>query len=84
MSSPASAYSLFLLLLWFLASLIFRWRFQLSLRLLFVLTIAVAYPFSCSGGEEEGEEEREVVEEIQEAWRQHLLLFLPKFDPDTA
>ncbi len=34
------------MLLWFFASLLFRWRFQFSIRSLLVLTVAVALPFS--------------------------------------
>ncbi len=34
------------MLLWLVASLLFRWRFQFSIRSLLVLTVAVALPFS--------------------------------------
>jgi hypothetical protein len=34
------------MLLWFLAALVFRWRFQFSIRTLLVLTVAVALSFS--------------------------------------
>ena len=34
------------MLLWFIASLLFRWRFQFSIRSLLVLTLAVAVPCS--------------------------------------
>ena len=37
---------LLLMLLWFLAALVFRWRFQFSILSLFVLTVAVALPCS--------------------------------------
>ena len=37
---------LLLMLIWFITSLIFRWRFQFSIRSLLVLTIAVAIPSS--------------------------------------
>ena len=33
-------------LLWFIASLLFRWRFQFSIQSLLVLTLAVAVPCS--------------------------------------
>jgi hypothetical protein len=56
---------LFMMLLWFLASVIFHWRFQFSLRSLFVLTITVAIPFSWLAVEEKrATEQREVVKEI--------------------
>ena len=35
-----------LMLLWFLAGLLFRWRFQFGIRSLLVLTVAVAVPCS--------------------------------------
>ena len=35
-----------LMLLWFAAALLFRWRFQLGVRSLLVLVVAVAIPFS--------------------------------------
>ena len=35
-----------LALLWFIAALLFRWRFQFSIRSLLVLTVAVAIPCS--------------------------------------
>ena len=34
--------AMILMLLWFIASLVFRWRFQFSIRSLLVLTVAVA------------------------------------------
>ena len=34
------------ILVWWLAALVFRWRFQFGLRTLLVLTVAVALPFS--------------------------------------
>jgi len=34
------------MLLWFVVALVFRWRFQFSIRSLLVLTVAVALPFS--------------------------------------
>ncbi len=37
------------MLLWFVASLLFRWRFQFSIRSLLVLVVAVALPFSWLG-----------------------------------
>ena len=38
--------ALLLMLLWFAAALVFRWRFQFSIRSLLVLTVAVAIPCS--------------------------------------
>ena len=37
---------LLLMFLWFLAALVFRWRFQFSVLSLLVLVVAVAIPFS--------------------------------------
>ena len=34
------------MLLWFIVALVFRWRFQFSIRSLLVLTVAVALPCS--------------------------------------
>ena len=39
------------MLLWWLAALVFRWRFQFSIRTLLVLTVAMALPFSWLGVE---------------------------------
>ena len=63
-----SAVGVFLLLmvLWFLAALVFRWRFQFSLLSLFVLTVAVALPFAWLATEmKAAREQGKVVEEIQ-------------------
>jgi hypothetical protein len=38
--------TILLMLLWFIASLLLRWRFQFSIRSLLVLTVAVALPCS--------------------------------------
>ena len=38
--------AMLVMLLWFLVALVFRWRFQFSVRSLLVLTVAVAVPFS--------------------------------------
>ena len=38
--------TMLVMLLWFIASLLFRWRFQFSIRSLLVLTVAVAVPCS--------------------------------------
>ena len=38
--------AMLLMLLWFAASLLFRWRFQFSIRSLLVLTLVVAMPCS--------------------------------------
>ena len=43
---PASACFLLLMFLWFLAALVFRWRFQFSILSLLVLVVVVAIPFS--------------------------------------
>jgi hypothetical protein len=47
---------LVLMLLWFVVSLIFYWRFQFSIRSLLLLTVAVAIPCSwlAAGQEAEG------------------------------
>ena len=37
---------LLFMLFWFIVSLVFRWRFQFSIRSLLLLTVAVAIPFS--------------------------------------
>ena len=37
---------IFLMLLWFAASVLFRWRFQFGIRSLLILTITVAIPCS--------------------------------------
>jgi hypothetical protein len=63
-----AAVGLFLLcmLLWFVASLIFRLRFQFSIRSLLVLTVAVAIPFSWLAVEmENAREQREAVAAIK-------------------
>ena len=53
---------LLLMLLWFLAALVFRWRFQFSILSLFVLTVAVALPFSWLATEmKAAREQREAV-----------------------
>jgi len=38
--------AMLLMLLWFIASLVFRWRFQFSLRSLLIMVVAVAVPCS--------------------------------------
>jgi hypothetical protein len=65
--ATAAAIILFMLL-WFLAALLFRLRFQYSIRSLFVLTAAVAIP--CAWVAEvrnEARKQREAVEEIEKA-----------------
>ena len=42
----SAALAIFLMLLWFASSMLFRWRFQYTLRSLLVLILAVAIPFS--------------------------------------
>ncbi len=50
---------------WFVVSLVFRWRFQFSIRSLLMLTIAVAIPCSWMAVEmKKAREQREAVEEI--------------------
>jgi hypothetical protein len=57
--------ALVLMLLWFLVSLVFRWRFQFSIRSLFALTIAVAIPCSWLAVEmKKAREQKEAVERI--------------------
>ena len=54
---------LVLMLLWFIAALIFRWRFQFSIRSLLVLVVAVALPFSWLAVEmKKARQQREAVE----------------------
>ena len=43
--------AMLVMLLWFLTSLLFRWRFQFSIRSLLVLTVAVAIPCSWMAAE---------------------------------
>jgi Leucine-rich repeat (LRR) protein len=59
---------LFVLLvpLCFLGALILRWRFQFSIRSLFILTVAVAFPFSWLAAEmKKAREQRATVDEIR-------------------
>jgi hypothetical protein len=70
-----AAVAVFLLLMfcWFLAALVFRLRFQYSLRSLFVLTLAVAIPCKwLAMAMKQAREQREVVELVRKA------------DPDAA
>jgi hypothetical protein len=54
---------LLLMLLWFIAALIFRWRFQFSIRSLLVLVVAVAVPCSWLAVEmKKAKAQREAVE----------------------
>ncbi len=60
--------AMLVVLLWFAASLLFRWRFQFSIRLLLVLVDAVAMPFSWLAVEiKKTREEREAVDARLEA-----------------
>ena len=53
------------MLLWFVLALLFRWRFQFSIRSLLLLTVAVAIPFSWLAVEvKRAREQREAVEAI--------------------
>jgi hypothetical protein len=55
-----------LMLIWWLAALLFHWRFQFSLRSLLVATVVVAIPFSWLAVEmKRAREQREVVEAIR-------------------
>ncbi len=57
---------LLLMVLWFLAALVFRWRFQFSILSLFVLTVAVALPFAWLATEmKAAREQGKAVEEIK-------------------
>ncbi len=60
--------ALLLMLLWFLAALVFRWRFQFSIRSLLLLVVVVAVPCSWLATEmKQARKQREVVEEIEVA-----------------
>ena len=48
--------AMLVMLLWFIVSLVFRWRFQFSIRSLLVLTVAVVAIVQLDGG---GNEESE-------------------------
>ena len=57
--------AMLVMLLWFAVSLLFRWRFQFSIRSLLVLTVAVAVPCSWMAVEmREANWQREVIEKI--------------------
>ena len=67
---------LFVLLvpLCFLGALILRWRFQFSIRSLFILTVAVAFPFSWLAAEmKKAREQRATVDEDQNVRRTSVL-----------
>ena len=54
------------MLLWFVVALVFRWRFQFSIRSLLVVTVAVALPFSWLAVEmKKAREQEHLVDEIQ-------------------
>jgi len=58
--------TMLLMLIWWLAALCFRWRFQFSLRSLLVLTVVVAIPFSWLAVEmKRAREQREAVEWVR-------------------
>ena len=60
--------AILVMLLWFIASLLFRWRFQFSIRSLLVLTVAVAIPCSWLAVEmKKAKGQREVVNEVTSA-----------------
>ena len=59
--------AMLLMLLWFLAALIFRWRFQYTIRSLLLLTAVVAIPCSWLAVEkEQARTQQVIVEEISE------------------
>ncbi len=63
----AVAAMMVLMLLWFVAAVLFRWRFQFSTRSLLGLTVAVALAFGWLSWEmEKAKEQREAVEAIGE------------------
>ena len=56
------------MLLWWLVALVFRWRFQFSVRTLLVLAVAVALPFSWLGTEmKEAHKQRDAVASLRGA-----------------
>ncbi len=60
-----------LMLLWFLAALVFRLRFQFSILSLLVLVVVVAIPCSwLAAARKQAEKQREAVEEIRNAFGQ--------------
>ena len=60
--------AMLLILLWFLAALIFRWRFQYSIRSLLLVTVVVASPCSWMAVQREtAQKQRAVVEELRTA-----------------
>ena len=73
---------LFLMVVWFVLALLFRLRFQFSIRTILVLTVAVALPFSWLGIEmKRAREQHDLVDEIQKVggsvfydWEQHATL----------
>jgi hypothetical protein len=57
--------TMFLMILWFIVSLLFRWRFQFSIRSLLVLVVVVAIPCSWLAVEmKKARKQREAVEAI--------------------
>ncbi|MGO8691901.1 MAG: hypothetical protein ACLQLG_19950 [Thermoguttaceae bacterium] len=57
---------LLLMFLWFLAALVFRWRFQFSILALLVLTLVVAVPFSWLATEmRAARKQREALERVE-------------------
>ena len=69
---PWQAVGVFFLLmfLWFLAALVFRWRFQFSILSLLVLVVAVALPFSWLATEmKAAKEQREVAAWVKKMQR---------------
>ncbi|MGA2253584.1 MAG: hypothetical protein ABSG53_02900, partial [Thermoguttaceae bacterium] len=58
---------MFLILVWYIVALLFRWPFQFSIRSLLLLVVAVAVPFSWLAVEiQQAKREREAVVGIEE------------------
>ena len=58
--------AMLVMLLWFLTSLLFRWRFQFSIRSLLVMTVAVAMPCGWLAREmKKARDQKELVQEIK-------------------
>jgi hypothetical protein len=76
------ALAIVLMLLWFVAALVFHWRFQFSIRSLLVLTVAVAVPCSWMAVEmKQARKQRETIEAILKL-KGHVLLGSLRFGKD--
>ena len=72
--------ALVLMFLWFLAALVFRWRFQFSLLALLLLAVVVAVPFSWLATEMKAAgKQREAVEAIKKA--DGMVFYDYEYDP---